>query len=83
MLIILNYKDGEICVDFDEISEAVNIKGNPDDNKNHQSSPKLACGDPYESRTRVCGVRGRRLDHLTNGPYKITKTRIQMTDHFY
>ena len=25
-------------------------------------------GDPYESRTRVCGVRGRRLDHLTNGP---------------
>jgi hypothetical protein len=27
-----------------------------------------ACGDPYESRTRVCGVRGRRLDHLTNGP---------------
>ena len=25
-------------------------------------------GDPWESRTPVCGVRGRRLDHLTNGP---------------
>ena len=28
----------------------------------------LSNGDPYESRTRVCGVRGRRLNHLTNGP---------------
>ena len=28
----------------------------------------LLSGDPYESRTRVCGVRGRRLNHLTNGP---------------
>ena len=26
-------------------------------------------GDPWESRTPVCGVRGRRLDHLTNGPF--------------
>ena len=26
-------------------------------------------GDPWESRTPVCGVRGRRLDHLTNGPH--------------
>ena len=26
-------------------------------------------GDPWESRTPVCGVRGRRLDHLTNGPW--------------
>ncbi len=25
-------------------------------------------GDPWESRTPVCGVRGRRLNHLTNGP---------------
>ena len=25
-------------------------------------------GDPWESRTPVCGVRGRRLDRLTNGP---------------
>ena len=26
-------------------------------------------GDPWESRTPVCGVRGRRLNHLTNGPF--------------
>ena len=32
----------------------------------------LLSGDPYESRTRVCGVRGRRLNHLTNGPYVTT-----------
>ena len=25
--------------------------------------------DPWESRTPVYGVRGRRLDHLTNGPW--------------
>ena len=29
----------------------------------------LNCGDPWESRTPVCGVRGRRLNHLTNGPF--------------
>ena len=29
---------------------------------------ELKNGDPWESRTPVCGVRGRRLDHLTNGP---------------
>ena len=28
----------------------------------------LKNGDPWESRTPVCGVRGRRLNHLTNGP---------------
>ena len=27
-----------------------------------------AFGDPWESRTPVWGVRGPRLDHLTNGP---------------
>ena len=31
-------------------------------------SKSLLSGDPWESRTPVCGVRGRRLDHLTNGP---------------
>ena len=25
-------------------------------------------GDPYGNRTHVCGVRGRRLNRLTNGP---------------
>ena len=37
------------------------------------TSPFPVCqqeiGDPWESRTPVCGVRGRRLDHLTNGPF--------------
>ena len=28
----------------------------------------LIYGDPWENRTPVCGVRGRRLDRLTNGP---------------
>ena len=27
-------------------------------------------GDPWENRTPVCGVRGRRLDRLTNGPWR-------------
>ena len=36
----------------------------------------LSNGDPYESRTRVCGVRGRRLNHLTNGPCRRSKLRI-------
>ena len=67
-LIILNYKDGEICVDFGEISDVVNKKGNPDDSKNHQSSPKLACGDPDGTRTRVAAVKGRSLNRLTTGP---------------
>ncbi len=26
-------------------------------------------GDPCGNRTHVCGVRGRRLDRLTNGPF--------------
>ena len=46
VLIILNYKGGLICATFDEISEAINIKANSDDNKNHQSSPELVVGDP-------------------------------------
>ena len=32
-------------------------------------SALIQFGDPWESRTPVCGVRGRRLDHLTNGPF--------------
>ena len=28
-------------------------------------------GDPWENRTPVCGVRGRRLDRLTNGPHLV------------
>ena len=29
---------------------------------------KAKRGDPYGNRTHVCGVRGRRLNRLTNGP---------------
>ena len=36
-------------------------------------------GDPWESRTPVCGVRGRRLDHLTNGPFFVA--RVSLTPH--
>ena len=30
-------------------------------------------GDPYGNRTHVCGVRGRRLNRLTNGPGCISR----------
>ena len=36
------------------------------------------CGDPYRIRTDVNGVRGRCLNHLTNGPFGVpsgTRTR--------
>ena len=32
------------------------------------TSVKKNFGDPWENRTPVCGVRGRRLNRLTNGP---------------
>ena len=39
---------------------------------NHLPATKICsmkfCGDPYGNRTHVCGVRGRRLNRLTNGP---------------
>ena len=35
----------------------------------------LICGDPYRIRTDVNGVRGRCLNHLTNGPYRRKKLR--------
>ena len=30
-------------------------------------------GDPYETRTRVAGVKGRSLNRLTNGPYALLR----------
>ena len=30
---------------------------------------KIKFGDPWGNRTPVCGVRGRRLNRLTNGPF--------------
>ena len=36
---------------------------------NHKPAKHLfLSGDPYGNRTHVCGVRGRRLNRLTNGP---------------
>ena len=38
------------------------------DNKKDEIGMISSFGDPYENRTRVFGVRGRRLSRLTNGP---------------
>ena len=46
MLIVLNHKDGEICVGFNDVSEVVSKKENPDNLIDYQSSPKKAVGDP-------------------------------------
>ena len=35
----------------------------------HQALVKKKIGDPYRIRTDVNGVRGRCLNHLTNGPH--------------
>ena len=51
MLIILNYKDGEICVTFDEIREAMSKKENPDNFNGYQGSPLNMVGDPSGNRT--------------------------------
>ena len=69
MLIVLNYKDGEFCVSFDEIKEMLAKKENPDNHNDYQGSPLNNSGDPYETRTRVAAVKGRSLNRLTNGPY--------------
>ena len=39
---------------------------------------QLNNGDPWESRTPVCGVRGRRLDHLTNGPFCVASLGVSL-----
>ena len=69
MVIMVNYKDGEIATTFDEITEILTQKENPDNQKDYQSSPLKAFGDPYGTRTRVAGVKGQSLNRLTNGPY--------------
>ena len=35
-------------------------------------------GDPCGNRTHVCGVRGRRLDHLTNGPCPLSRGALHL-----
>ena len=51
MLIVLNYKDGEICVTFDEIREMMNKKTNPDNHNDYQGSPLEVNGEPSAART--------------------------------
>ena len=66
MLIILNYKDGEICVSFDEIIDKLNAdkEKNPGNLYDYQGSPLYSVGDPYENRTRVTAVKGQCLKPL-------------------
>ena len=46
MLIVLNYKDGEFCVSFDEIKEMLDKKENPDNHNDYQGSPLNNSGEP-------------------------------------
>ena len=52
MLVILNYKNGEICVTYDEIKAAMDKKENSDNHNDCQSSPLDVRGDPPAIRTR-------------------------------
>ena len=65
MLVILNYKDGEICVTFDEIKEAINKKENPDNHNDHQSSPLEVDDDPSATRTRDTLIKSQVLCQLS------------------
>ncbi len=51
MLITYNYKDGEKCVDYDEIQKYMNKKENSDNHNDYQSSPINVFGDPSAIRT--------------------------------
>ena len=57
-----------ISTDFAAHFHGLYFNGFPPLKPHLSSCFPLKSGDPYESRTRVCGVRGRRLNHLTNGP---------------
>ena len=51
MLITYNYKDGEKCVDYDEIQKYMQKKENSDNRNDYQSSPINVFGEPSEIRT--------------------------------
>ena len=51
MLIILNYKDGEICVNYDEIQAGIDKKENSGNRSDCQSSPLDVRGDLPVIRT--------------------------------
>ena len=48
MLIVLNYKDGEICVPFDEIKAVMGKKENHDNRKDCHGSPLKMSGGRYK-----------------------------------
>jgi len=47
ILITYNYKDGEKCVDYDEIQKYMNKKENSDNHKDYQSSPINVFGEAF------------------------------------
>ena len=61
MLIVLNYKDGETCVTFDEINETLKQKENPDNHNGFQGSPSGGIGGPSGIRTPDLPVMSREL----------------------
>lgn len=59
MLITYNYKDGEKCIDYEEIQEYLNKKENSDNHNDYQSSPLNCFGTP--DRIRTCDLKNRNL----------------------
>lgn len=51
MLITFNYRDGERCVDAEEIQRYMQKKENSDNRKDYQSSPLSLFGGPSRTRT--------------------------------
>ena len=48
ILIIFNYKDGEKCIDYNELQKYMHKKENSDNQKDYQSSPINVFGEPSE-----------------------------------
>lgn len=53
MLITYNYKDGEKCVDYDEIQKYMNKKENSDNRNDYQSSPINVFGEPSAIKSEL------------------------------
>ena len=61
MLITFNYRDGERCIDADEIREYMQKKENSDNPTDYQSSPLSLFGGPSGTRTPDHPVMSREL----------------------
>ena len=53
MLINFNYRDGECCIEADEIAEYMQKKENSDSRNDYQSSPLEVNGGPSRTRTAI------------------------------